>query len=389
MSRMSLVILLLLILAGSVVLPGCGGKEEDPVVARVGRVNITQSELNRQMAALPPFTRQRYVGPEGTIDFLRRMVEQEVVYQAALRAGYDSSPEVMRTVEAVKRQEMMRAYYRHEIEGKVEIPESEILAYYEEYDEQFELPSRVKFRHIMRDTEAQAAEARRRVMGGESFDAVARDVSTHAATRKAGGLVQWINMGSGYSSAGMDAKFIGDLFDWKVGEMTGPLESKRGWHIVRIEGKEEDRRTTLEEARDRIIQNLKPQKVRAHYEQVLEELKEKSNATINEDIFRSKPRTEEELFTLAQETENPVERLEYYSELVFNYPDGDHADEAQFMIGFIQAEELQNPEAANRAFERVLEKYPDSELAQSATWMIENMGKETPPFEEPGASRPE
>jgi peptidyl-prolyl cis-trans isomerase C len=368
---------------------GCGGRDEDPVLARVGRVNITQSDLNKQLAALPEFSRQQYSGPEGMIDLLERMVEQEVLYQAALRAGYDKAPQVVRSVEAVERQEMIRAYYRDEIEGSVEIPESEILAYYEEHSELFDLPARVKFRHIMTNSEAEAARAKRRVLEGEAFDAVARDVSTHAATRKAGGLVQWITVGSGYSSAGMDAKFISDLFDWKVGEMTDPLQSKRGWHIVRIEAKEEDRRTPIEEARDRILQNLKPGRVRAYYQQAYEELKTKSNATINEEFFRSKPRTEEELFTLAQETEDPVARLDYYSELAFNYPDGEHADEAQFMIGFIQAEELGNYPAAENAFERMLEKYPESELAESARWMIENMGEETPPFEEPGATVPD
>ena len=91
---------------------------------------------------------------------------------------------------------------------------------------------------------------------------------------------------------------------------------------------------------------------------------------------------QEELFTLAQDTEDPLQRLSYYGELIVSYPDGEHADEAQFMIGFIQSEEIGNHEAARNAFQRLLEEYPESELVDSANWMIENMGKETPPFED-------
>ena len=67
---------------------------------------------------------------------------------------------------------------------------------------------------------------------------------------------------------------------------------------------------------------------------------------------------------------------------MFSYPEGEHADEAQFMIGFIQAEELNNYDAARNALNRMLEHYPASELAESAHWMLENMGSEAPPFEE-------
>ena len=103
---------------------------------------------------------------------------------------------------------------------------------------------------------------------------------------------------------------------------------------------------------------------------------------MNEEVLTPRVRTEEELFSLAQDTDDPLERMGYYSELVFSYPEGEHADEAQFMIGFIQAEELNNYDAAKNALNRMLERYPDSELAESAQWMLENMGTEAPPFEE-------
>jgi peptidyl-prolyl cis-trans isomerase C len=371
----------LVTVVAAVLLSGCGGGRER-VVARVGNVEFTVAEIDRRLAELPPYVQQQFAGVEGKKRFLERLVEEEVMFQAARQAGYETHPDVMRALEAVKRRSMIQAYYAADIEGAVEVPEEDIVEYYNEHDEQFQRRGRVKFRHIMTESRAQAAAAKARILAGEDFASVAREVSIDPATKEAGGLTRAVPLGDALPSAGMSAEFIESLYEWKVGEVTDPLRSDKGWHIVRLEEKEEPGTKPLEEVRDQIVRTLQPIKTREYYELVLGQLKDKYKATIDESAFQPRTRTEEELFTLAQEADDPLARLSYYGELIMGYPEGEHADEAQFMIGFIQAEELGNYEAARNAFERLLEAYPDSELRDSANWMIENMGKETPPFED-------
>jgi parvulin-like peptidyl-prolyl isomerase len=372
----------LIALAVAALCAGCDSGGSERIVARVGRTDITYDDLMQKMNELPPFARQQFAGPEGTIEFLHRIVDEEVLYQAALKTGYDKDPEVLQALEAVKRRAVIQAFYKDEVESKAVVDESEIQAYYDEHSEQFQRRGRVKFRHILVPTRTEAEAARSRVLGGEDFPSVAREVSRDEATRSAGGLMASVPMGGDVPSAGMDEEFIEKVCEWKAGETTDPIRSSRGWHVVMLEEKVEPGTKPLEEVRDDITQSLLPAATREYYEGKLEELKDSYGVSVNEDVFRAKPRTEEELFTLAQETEDPLSRLNYYSELVFNYPEGDHAAEAQFMIGFIHAEELNNYEAARNAFMRMKEKYPDSELSASADWMIEHMGEENPPFEE-------
>jgi peptidyl-prolyl cis-trans isomerase C len=379
--RILLITAVVAVLAASL-LSGCGGRGREQVIARVGSVEFTVADIDRRLAELPPYVQQQYAGLDGKKNFLERLVEEEVMFQAARRAGYETHPDVVRALEAVKRRSMIQAYYAADIEAAVEVPEEDVVQYYEEHDEQFQRRARVKFRHVMTNTRAEANAARERVLGGEDFASVARDVSIDPGTREAGGLTRPIALGDGLPSAGMSAEFIEGLFDWRVGEVTDPLRSDSGWHVVRLEEKQEAGTKPLEEVRDQIVRSLQPIKTRERYEVVLEDLKRKFKATIDDAAFEPRTRTEEELFTLAQEAEDPIRRLSYYGELIMGYPDGEHADEAQFMIGFIQAEELGNYEAARKAFERLLEVYPDSELTDSANWMIENMGKETPPFDD-------
>ena len=382
MRTRGIVLLLLVCVSAAALLAGCGNKQEGAVVARVGNTNITELEFRRRLEQLSPFARQQYSTPEGMLEFLDHMVEEEIVYQAARDAGYQNDPDVVRTVRAFERRMMIQAYYAAEIEAGIEVPEEEVVQYYDEYDELFQQPARIRFRQIMTSSRQAAEAARRRVLSGEGFADVARAVSIDTASRETGGLMSPLSRGASNPTVGMDAEFIDSLFDWKVGEVTDVMRSGKGWHVIRIEDKNEAGKKPLEDVREVILNNLKPAAAQQLYEETIERYRKRYGATINEDYFRKKPRTEEELFTLAQETEDPLERLNLYSELVFNYPESEHAAEAQFMVGFIQAEELGNYDAARNAFGRMIERYADSDLVESAQWMLENMGAETPPFGE-------
>jgi peptidyl-prolyl cis-trans isomerase C len=388
MSRKTLTVLAVMLALVACLASGCGKKDGDVVVARVGRVNITDAQLKQRLADLPDFAQRQFSGPQGTIDFLNNMVEEEVLYQAAKQAGYEKDPEILSMLDAMKRRSMIQAYYRDEIEGKLEIPEDEIVAYYNEHEEVFRERARIKFRHIMTATLDAAKEARRRVLAGETFDSVAREVSIDERTKGAGGLMASVYLGDSVPELGMEPAFIERLFGWKVGETTEPLRSSKGWHVIRVEEKQETGRKPLDEVRDQIVKSMKPAKSRERYAAMLESLKAKYKATVNEDVYRANLPTEEELFTRAQQTNDAAQRLDLYMQLVLTYPDGQYADDAQFMIGFIQSEEVHDYEAARNAFQRLLEKHPDSELAESAKWMMENMGKEAPPFKESGRPEP-
>ncbi|MFH1502961.1 MAG: peptidyl-prolyl cis-trans isomerase [Candidatus Eisenbacteria bacterium] len=375
-------LVLAVLLAALAVAAGCSGESGDTVVARIGHVTITDRQLTARINELPLYTRQQFSTPEGRIEFLERMVEEEVLYQAAVNAGYESHPEVVRPLEAMKRRAVVQIFYREEIEKGVEVSEDDIVAYYEEYGERFQAPARVRFRHIMTATREQAEQARRRALAGEAFANVAREVSTDGPTKEAGGLTNSVTLGRGLPRLGMDETFIERLFAWKVGEITDVLRSDNGWHVLRIEELREAGPKPLDEVRADIVQTLQPDATRRHFESVYGELKERLNASINEDAVRPKFRSEEELFTLAQNTEDAIERLGLYKELQFSYPEGKHAAEAQFMVAFIYAEELKSYEAAAFEFQKMLDTYPDSELCDSAEWMLENMEGEDPQFED-------
>jgi outer membrane protein assembly factor BamD (BamD/ComL family) len=101
-----------------------------------------------------------------------------------------------------------------------------------------------------------------------------------------------------------------------------------------------------------------------------------------EEFFMTIQRSPEELWNFAQAAEDPQDRLRSFQEIVNKFPEDKYAPQALFMVGFVYAEELYDYVTADRTFNVLVERYPDSEYADMARWMLENMGKDTPKFED-------
>ena len=101
----------------------------------------------------------------------------------------------------------------------------------------------------------------------------------------------------------------------------------------------------------------------------------------------SKP-SEEELFVKAkkaQEARDFYAAVQAYQNVVTEYPQGDRADEAQFMIGFLYANDIQDTAKAKDAYQKFLDNYTavsDSGMVLSAKWELANLGKDIKDIEE-------
>jgi TolA-binding protein len=78
---------------------------------------------------------------------------------------------------------------------------------------------------------------------------------------------------------------------------------------------------------------------------------------------------------MAQMESDPRTRIQYYRDIVNQYPNEKNAPEALFMIGFTYAEDLMDFVQARRTFDELIKKYPESGIVESAKRMTENMDK--------------
>ncbi len=89
--------------------------------------------------------------------------------------------------------------------------------------------------------------------------------------------------------------------------------------------------------------------------------------------------SEEDYYKAAKEAytkENFSLAVQDFEKLVKNYPDGQRAAEASFMLGFINANDLKNLDAAKKYYTEFIKKYPKHELADDAQYELDNLGKD-------------
>ncbi|NVL92983.1 MAG: peptidylprolyl isomerase, partial [Desulfobacterales bacterium] len=186
--------------------------------------------------------------------------EEVEVRQDEKKAYFEENKERYRVSEKIK-----IAYLSLEpsdFEDKVTVTEEEISDYYELNQERFKDPEQVKARHILfkvapNASESEEAEAKegalailKRARAGEDFSDLAKKHSQDLSASKGGDL--------GYFQRGKMAKPFEDLaFGLKPGELGGPVRTKFGWHVIKVDDVKEASIKTLPDVRDEIIETLK------------------------------------------------------------------------------------------------------------------------------------
>ncbi|GKV69902.1 foldase protein PrsA 1 [Sporosarcina sp. NCCP-2716] len=113
----------------------------------------------------------------------------------------------------------------------------------------------LKASHILLDTEEKANEVKKKVDAGEDFAKLAKEYSTEEAAQETGGELGWFKKGD------MVEEFWKGAAALKKGEVSGPVQSEHGFHIIKLEDKKtgDDKKPSKEE-RKKAADELKMEK---------------------------------------------------------------------------------------------------------------------------------
>ncbi|GAB7021864.1 peptidylprolyl isomerase [Salidesulfovibrio brasiliensis] len=146
-----------------------------------------------------------------------------------------------------------------------EVSDEEAKQFYEASPKAFTEPEQAKARHILIATEQGASkeaieEARKkaeevlaRLKKGEDFGKLALTYSEGPSASK-GGELGWFPRGV------MDPNFEQAAFDLKVGEISEPVKTPFGWHIIKLEERKEANKLPFDEVKGRIKTTLAQEK---------------------------------------------------------------------------------------------------------------------------------
>jgi peptidyl-prolyl cis-trans isomerase C len=208
-------------------------------------VTVPQSEVDAQIAKI----KAQFPSEE---DFSKQL------------ATVGQSPEQLG--EMVRKMLQQQQWLESEIAGKTEVTDEEAKKFYEANKAEFEQPETVKASHILfrvnkEDSEEvvnkkleQAKTAEARAKKGEDFATLAKELSEEPGAKESAGDLGF------FPKDRMVPEFASAAFSQKVGDISDPVRTQFGWHIIKVTDKKAAGTLPYDEVKAQLIAYLKAKK---------------------------------------------------------------------------------------------------------------------------------
>jgi peptidyl-prolyl cis-trans isomerase C len=215
-------------------------------VARVNGSDITEAELGfaeaevgSEIAGLPAEARRRVL-----VEYL---VEAHLFAEAAGKNLLGSGKEFEDRLAYYKLRALRDTFYEKKVRDAV--TEAQAKTAYDEQIAKIIPEPEVRARHILVKTEQEAKDLLKQLKGGADFVELAKKSSDGPSAQTGGDL--------GYFARGQMVKPFEDAaFTLKAGEISAPVQTEFGWHVIKVEDKRNRPVPQFDEVKDQLMASL-------------------------------------------------------------------------------------------------------------------------------------
>ncbi|CAM5781044.1 peptidylprolyl isomerase [Ottowia pentelensis] len=265
-----------------------GAAPQPDVVAWGPSARITSADLQDAVRELVPADQQKnfWLQPGAALRFARSLYAQRVLADHALSAGLAPAAQGADTPRFVRERDLARLYLKQQTPPPAseavlrEYARIEYDRFPERYAEQKE--EQVKVRHILlpvaadgSDDAAVKAKAEAllaQLRGGADFAALAREYSSDKGSASRGGELDWFargRMAPAFEAAAFALK--------KPGDLSAPVKTQFGWHIIELQAHRPAGAISFEQAREQLERGVQAQLERRAQEAVWRKAEEGVN----------------------------------------------------------------------------------------------------------------
>ena len=268
----------------SAVITSCGGKNPSQAQSDLPNrdTNFVVAEVNKTQIFFVDIEElaisRTLIGEGETLEFdsviynvvLNEAIDQRLLALKALEKKLDQEPEVIRRLAAAREFTLSDVMLEKQIKNKVNDRTIEKL-----YVEQKYLRGQrdeIQVRHILVEDFKVASKITMKLSEGESFDDLVSEYSKDIYTNESGGILPY------FSKDMMDDEFSKLAFSLTIGEVSSPIETKDGWHIVEMLKRRRAPQPKLPEMRESIIDFMTYDEVNS----LLSKLRKESTIKLND-----------------------------------------------------------------------------------------------------------
>jgi len=273
-------ILLILVLVIVSYAAGCGKSEPKDVIGKVDGKAITMSMLEEKIKNLP--ASYQTAASQHKKEVLDDMIVEELLYKEARARKLHRDPEVIELMDEAARKILIAKVIDIELKKSVPVSDDDVKQYYQEHKEQYMVPQMIRASHILTNTEEEANKALEELNAGASFGELASKYSKDLTKDRNGDL--------GFFKKGqMIPEFENACFSLKVGDVSGVVETRFGYHIIKLTDRKDSTYRKLEEVEDNIRTLISRARNRERFEEVTKVLKDRASISIYEDFVEEPP----------------------------------------------------------------------------------------------------
>ena len=268
-------------------LSACGQKNDSDTVATATDSTITKSDFEKQL-------KDRYGK-----DMLYEMMAQDVITKKYKVSDDDVDKELQKAknqygdqFKNVLKNNGLKdeADFKNQIKFKLAMNEA-IKKSITEKDVKDHYKPEIKASHILVSDENEAKEIKKKLDAGASFEELAKQESQDLLSKEKGGDLGYLNSGR------MAPEFETAAYKLKVGQISNPVTSPNGYHIIKLTDKKELK--PYDEVKDSIRKNLEEERISDPIfgKKLLQNELKKANIKINDSELK-------DTFTLVHEQGN-------------------------------------------------------------------------------------
>jgi peptidylprolyl isomerase len=271
--------------------PSASAQQPPEVIGTMGTQQVRSADIKRLVDALPPDARKRLATDLGALD---RLIREELVRQSILtearQQGWDKKPDVQLLMERAREQALLQAYVNNLSRPAATYPsEDEIKGFYDASRASFTQPAEYQLSQIFvasaedsdntaaAAAQKKAAELAARVQKSPGdFAKIARESSEHKDSAAKGGDLGWV------PETQLIPEVRAEVARMTKGQVSAPIRSAGGWHIVRLADRKASSTKPLAEVREQIVATMRLRRAQDVERRYIEDLLSKSSVNINQ-----------------------------------------------------------------------------------------------------------
>jgi peptidyl-prolyl cis-trans isomerase C len=253
---------------------GPGSGPQGRVLAVVDGEPLTEASLQKEVENLPPYVRPILETAAGRAQFLESVITRNLLMREALRRGIDRRPEVADRIGMARKSIVLEALLRDVAEKAPGLSDAALRKIYDENPALHQVGERVRVSHMLFRDKARALEILRRVKAGEPFESLMKEIAARNGSGEVAADLGEIERGN------FVKEFEAAAFSTEPGEVTGPVKTTYGYHVIKVYAKSPAGTVSFEEMKPKLLDEQREQAQRDAFEGLIAGLRKQATVRV-------------------------------------------------------------------------------------------------------------